>query len=115
MGLEITVTSAGTVTVFAAKGFIDGKTAPDFQNRILQVMQEANTILIDLAQVDFMSSAGLRAMLVTHQQTQQKQNQDKTVALAALPDAIRDNMEATGFLPFFQVFDTVEAGLKELG
>ncbi len=115
MDLEMTVTPAGKVTVFVASGFIDGKTAPDFQSRVLEVIQEANIILIDLAQVDFMSSAGLRAMLVTHQQTQQKQNQGKTVALAALPDAIRDNMEATGFLSFFQVFDTVEIGLQELG
>jgi anti-sigma B factor antagonist len=101
------------VTVVQASGFIDGKTAPDFQGKILEVMQEVNTILIDLAQVGFMSSAGLRAMLVTHQQAQQAEA--KVVALAGLSESIRDNMEATGFLPFFQVFDSIETALKELG
>ena len=115
MDLEITVSSEceGRVTVVQACGFIDGKTAPDFQNKIIDVMQEVNTILIDMAQVGFMSSAGLRAMLVTHQQAQQAAA--KVVALAGLSENIRDNMEATGFLPFFQVFDTIEIGLKELG
>ena len=115
MDLEITVRSEseGRVTVVQANGFIDGKTAPDFQSKILEVMQEVNTILIDLAQVGFMSSAGLRAMLVTHQQAQQAAA--KVVALAGLSESIRDNMEAPGFLPFFQVFDTLEIGLKELG
>lgn len=115
MDLDIIIRSEseGRVTVVQASGFIDGKTAPDFQGKILEVMQEVNTILIDLAQVGFMSSAGLRAMLVTHQQAQQAEA--KVVALAGLPESIRDNMEATGFLPFFQVFDSIEIALKELG
>ena len=115
MDLEIMIRSEaeGRVTVVQASGFIDGKTAPDFQGKILEVMQEVNTILIDLAQVGFMSSAGLRAMLVTHQQAQQ--TEAKVVALAGLSESIRDNMEATGFLPFFQVFDSIEIALKELG
>ncbi len=113
MDMEITVKPVDTVTLVTACGFIDGKTAPDFQTKMLQVLCEANKVLLDLSQVAFMSSAGLRAMLVTYQQTQQEQS--KTVALAALPDGIRDNMEATGFLPFFKVFETVEAGLQGLG
>ena len=80
---------------------------------MLEVMKEADRILLDLAQVSFMSSAGLRAMLITHQQTQQ--DAGKTVALAQLPESIRDNMEATGFLSFFQVFDTIETALEVLG
>ncbi len=110
MDMEITVKPVDTVTLVIACGFIDGKTAPDFQTKMLQVLCEADKVLLDLSQVAFMSSAGLRAMLITHQQ----QGQSKTVALAALPDSIRDNMEATGFLPLFQVFDTVEAGLQGL-
>ncbi|MCW5205396.1 anti-sigma factor antagonist [Desulfobulbus sp. F5] len=113
MDMEITVKQADKVTLVITCGFIDGKTAPAFQTKMLEVLCEADIVLLDLSQVSFMSSAGLRAMLVTHQQTQQ--GQSKTVALAALPDGIRDNMEATGFLPFFQVFDTVEAGFQGLG
>jgi anti-sigma B factor antagonist len=113
MDMEITVKQADKVTLVITCGFIDGKTAPAFQTKMLEVLCEADIVLLDLSQVSFMSSAGLRAMLVTHQQTQQGQK-NKTVALAALPDGIRNNMEATGFLPFFQVFETVEAGLQGL-
>ena len=58
MDLEITVSSEceGRVTVVQACGFIDGKTAPDFQDKIIEVMQEVNTVLIDLAQVGFVGA-----------------------------------------------------------
>jgi anti-sigma B factor antagonist len=113
MDMEITVKQANKVTLVITCGFIDGKTAPAFQTKMLEVLCEADIVLLDLSQVSYMSSAGLRAMLITHKQTQQ--GPSKTVALAALPDGIRDNMEVTGFLPFFQVFETVEDGLQRLG
>ncbi len=112
MDLDIRVVLVDSVSIVTASGFIDGKTAPTFQTRMLQVLHDADRVLIDLAQVSFMSSAGLRAMLITHQQTQQ--DASKIVVLAQLPESIRDNMEATGFLPFFQVFDTVKAAFEEL-
>ncbi len=109
MDMEITTRSVDNVTVIEVKGFIDGKTAPDFQKKVLQVMEEADKVLIDLGQVDFLSSAGLRAMLVTHRATQEK---NAVVALAGLSEDIKDNMEATGFLSFFEVFDTIDAALE---
>ena len=111
MDMEITTRSVDNVTVIEVKGFIDGKTAPDFQEKVLQVMEEADTVLIDFRQVGFLSSAGLRAMLVTHRATQEK---SAVVALSGLSEDIEDNMEATGFLSFFQVFETVESGLEGL-
>ncbi len=111
MDMDIATRSVENVTVIEVKGFIDGKTAPDFQEKVLQVMEVADTVLVDLRQVDFLSSAGLRAMLVTHRATQEK---SVVVALSGLTEDIKDNMEATGFLSFFKVFDTIEAGLKEL-
>lgn len=111
MDMEIAVKLVDNVTVVEVSGFIDGKTSPDFQEKVLQLMQETKILLLDLSQVSFMSSAGLRAMLVTHRETQQSNTQ---VVLADLPEDIRDNMEATGFLSFFKVFDTVGSALKEL-
>jgi anti-sigma B factor antagonist len=111
MDMEIATRTADKITVVEVSGFIDGKTAPDFQEKVLQVMQETDTVLIDLGQVSFMSSAGLRAMLVTYRATQESKT---IVALAGLPEEIKDNMEATGFITFFKIFETIEAGLKEL-
>jgi anti-sigma B factor antagonist len=109
MDMEITVKQTDKVTLVTACGFIDGKTAPAFQTKMQEVMGQADKVLLDLSQVSFMSSAGLRVMVIT-----QQQGKNKTVALAALPDNIRDNMDVTGVLHYFQVFDTVEAGLQGL-
>ena len=108
--MDIAIKSVYQVSVVEVSGSIDGKTAPNFQQEILQVIEEVDTILIDLDKVTFMSSAGLRVMLVTHRAAQG----GKIVALTGLPEEIEDNMEATGFLAFFKVFDTLEAGLEAL-
>jgi anti-sigma B factor antagonist len=36
------------------------------------------------------------------------------VVLTRLPDDLRDTMEMTGFLDFFQYFDSVDGGLAAL-
>ena len=111
MDMEIAARIVEKVAVLEVSGFIDGKTAPVFQDRVLQTMDEVDTVLMDLSLVDFMSSAGLRAMLITYRQSQQTGN---VVALAGMSDEIRDNMEATGFIDFFTIFDTVAAALEKL-
>jgi anti-sigma B factor antagonist len=111
MDMDIVSRLVDNISVVEVKGFIDGKTAPAFQEKVLQTIEEAKTLLIDLREVDFLSSAGLRALLVTHRTTQEK---SVAVALSGLSEMIRDNMEATGFLTFFRVFDSLESGLEEL-
>jgi anti-sigma B factor antagonist len=61
--------------------------------------------------VEYMSSAGLRMMLSMHRQASTNKGQ---LVLVGLSEDIKDTMSATGFLGFFTVQDTVEAGLAAL-
>ncbi len=49
-------------------GDIDGSTAPVLQDQILAVAQPGCRLLLDMTQVSYMSSAGLRVMLLLHRQ-----------------------------------------------
>ena len=66
---------------------------------------------IDLGAVTYMSSAGLRMLLLLYRQAA---TQNGRVALAGLTESIRDTMEITGFLKFFTVAGSVEEALTTL-
>ena len=110
--MEITDRREGPVLVLAVAGDIDGKTAPAFQEQVLARIAPGERILLDLAQVGFMSSAGLRVMLLTYREAGAKQAR---VVLAGLSDGVRSSMSATGFIKFFAVTATVAEALAALG
>lgn len=92
-------------------GDVDGSTAPALQEQILASAQPGCRLLVDMSRVSFMSSAGLRVMLILHRTISSNKGQ---VVLVGLSDDIRDTMSATGFLKFFTTADTLEAGLQAL-
>ena len=109
--MDITIENIDHVVVLGISGDIDGKTAPQVQEQILTQMQPGSKILLDMRNVGFMSSAGLRVLLTTYRRAVQEQSE---VLLVGIREEIKDTMSATGFLGFFPLNDTVEEGLKAL-
>ena len=109
--MEVQISSFEDVTVLEASGDVDGSTAPVLQEKVLQVTQPGCRLLMDMSKIDFMSSAGLRVMLLVHRQISGGNGQ---VVLVGLSQSIRDTMNATGFLKFFTTADTLDAGLQAL-
>jgi anti-sigma B factor antagonist len=109
--MDITIENFDQVKVLGISGDIDGKTAPQVQEQILTHMQPGSKILLDMSEVSFMSSAGLRVLLTTYRRATQEQSK---VLLVGLREEIEDTMSATGFLNFFVISDSVEEGLKAL-
>ncbi len=54
------------------EGQVDTVTAPELQQKILTSFQKSNEVVLDLAQVGYMSSAGLRALLLGQKTAQSK-------------------------------------------
>ena len=48
----------------AVEGQVDTVTAPDLQRQLLTAFQKSKNIVLDLTNVGYMSSAGLRALLL---------------------------------------------------
>jgi anti-sigma B factor antagonist len=109
--MEINIKTVDQVTVVEISGDIDGKTAPEAQVQILPLLQPGCKVMVDMSGVEYMSSAGLRIMLSMHRQTASNKGQ---LMLVGLSEEIQDTMSATGFLNFFTVHDTLEAGLAAL-
>lgn len=110
--MEVTHHTVEDVIVVTLSGEIDGKTAPAVQQQIVPLIPEDGKIMLDMSAVGYMSSAGLRMLLLLYRHAQ---GQDSKIALVGLDETIRDTMDATGFLDFFVVADSIEAGAEVLG
>lgn len=109
--MEIVSRTVGDALVVEMRGELDGKTAPAAQQEIVPLVPSDGRVVLDMSGVGFMSSAGLRMMLLLYRHALSKQSR---IALVGLAEEIRDTMDATGFLAFFVVSDTVESGLDLL-
>ncbi|WP_129671908.1 STAS domain-containing protein [Candidatus Chloroploca sp. Khr17] len=110
--MEITITTRNQLTLATLVGELDGKTAPTAQEHIVPLCQAGSRVLLDMSQVTYMSSAGLRLMLLLYRQAT---STGTTLVLAGLAEDLQDTMSATGFLTYFTVYDTVEAAEAALG
>lgn len=100
------------ITMLSVTGAIDGSSAPHLRQAIQEACVDNPTLLLDMHDVHFMSSAGLRVMLLLHRQLQAL---DGRVVLVGLREPIYDAMEATGFLKYFETAPDLETGAKVLG
>ena len=61
-------------SVLSVQGQIDSKTVPQFQEALDKFFSADNYFAIDLTNVSFMSSAGLRSLLVIHNKVSSRGN-----------------------------------------
>ncbi len=64
--MEIATQEYDRVAVMSVTGRVDSATAPELENKLRQLVDsDKNQIVLDLKDVEYMSSAGLRAMVST--------------------------------------------------
>lgn len=110
--MEVIITQQDGVNVVTLVGELDGQSAPVAQEQILPLAAPDTGLIMDLSQLAYMSSAGLRMMVLLYRQFT---SQNCKIVLVGLSDSIQDTMSATGFLNFFVLSDSYESGLKVLG
>lgn len=62
--MQITETREGEVIQLTVEGRVDTTTAPDLQKKILDAYQKCKHVVLDFQSVEYISSAGLRALLL---------------------------------------------------
>jgi anti-sigma B factor antagonist len=102
--MEIATQQLKHCELIAVKGRVDSSTAPEF-SKALEKANEAGyfKIVVDMSQLEYMSSAGFRALLAS-QRNCKRYNRGELV-LVAVPDRIREALELAGFTELFKTFD----------
>jgi anti-sigma B factor antagonist len=102
--MDIRIRESCTVTVVEIAGQIDAATAPTAQSKILEAVKPNGKMALDMKEVSYMSSAGLRILLMTHRNVNGKGGQ---MVLARMSDELKDTLSNIGFLDLFQYQDTL--------
>ena len=76
------------------EGNVDTVTAPDLQKNVLTAFQKSKHVVLDIAKVAYMSSAGLRALLIGQKTATSKGG---SMNLLNVPDAVMQVLKMSGF------------------
>jgi anti-anti-sigma factor len=98
--------TVGDVVVVTPVGRIDSATAKTLEQTLLDALGAGSgRLVIDFAGVDYISSAGLRVILLAGKKARAGGGE---LVLAALKPTIKDVFEISGFLRLFEVKETRE-------
>jgi anti-sigma B factor antagonist len=108
--MEITSQEINHVELITVKGRVDSVEAA----RLAKALESASRrgkhkIVVDMREVEYMSSAGFRAL--GDAQRNSRRHQRGEVVLAQVPDTIREALEIVGFTEYFHIEDSVPAAL----
>ena len=99
------------VFTIAVEGKIDGATAPELESRLLEWLDQGETrIILDLQGVYYISSAGLRVVLMGAKRLQNKGR----LVLAGLRSEVREIFEMAGFDTILEMYDEATAAREAL-
>ena len=97
------------VVVMATVGSIDATTTSDFENAGLELVRAGtNPLVLDFSGVQYISSAGLRSVLMLGKTLQDKGG---ALRLANLGGMVAQVFELSGFSTLFPTFDSVASAI----
>jgi anti-anti-sigma factor len=110
--MEISQKEENGIVFLAFKGRLDGTAATEAEQTVKSVLEgETNRLLFDFAQLEYLSSAGLRVVLGAAKEIKRK---DGKFVLCALNAYVKEVFEVSGFGAIIPITDSVEAGIKEI-
>lgn len=112
--MEVTHRRLNRVDVLTVTGRVDAATAPRLKQHIDNLFGEGRyRIVLDLAELDYISSPGLRVLIEARKRAREWKITDLEggdIRIANLPPKIKEVFDLTGFTSLFELFgDTVEA------
>lgn len=110
--MEITTKSDHNITIVGISGNLDGNTAPMAQEKIIPLLTAGCRLVLDMEKCNYISSAGLRLLLVIAKQLDKVGG---TGTYAALTQETNDVMKMTGFDNMFINYTTVTEAIKSFG
>ena len=90
--MEIETRSEGSKLTIGVSGRVDTVTAPELESSLK--FGDATCVVLDLAQVPYMSSAGLRLLLIAHKTMLGKGGE---FLVANAQPAVKEVLDITGF------------------
>lgn len=105
MDIEIEVIDG--IAVARLAGELNSSTVESTQERLLELVCPDCKILLDMSGVTYISSVGLRTLLLLYRYTSREGGR---ILLCGLTEMVYDTMFITGFLEFFETYEACSEG-----
>ncbi len=86
--------------ILLIEGRVDTMTSPQLQEKILLSFQKMKHVVLDFRAVDYISSAGLRSLLMGHKTAFSKKG---SMVLVNVPNAVMEVFDMTGFRTMLEI------------
>jgi anti-anti-sigma factor len=109
--MEIATRKEGEAMVVSVTGRIDAVTAPEFEKGLSALIAGGDIVLLlNLNNLEYISSAGLRSILSTAKQLKAKEGK---LLFSGLKGPVKDVFKISGFGSIFKMFETEEEALRQ--
>ncbi len=110
--MQITTSIENDVHVIRVEGSMDAITVNEFDAEWKKVLEEgAKKIVVEMSGLEYISSAGLRGILMLAKTTKMK---GVRLAFAGMRDMVSDMFRLSGFLTILSVHPDVQAAVASL-
>lgn len=111
--MEITQFKHGQVVILSLTGRLDASTSKLLEETLLDLVNHQNErlLVMDFQHLDYISSAGLRVLLMTAKILKPENGK---IVLAALKEHLKEIFDITGFQGIFPIFNDKEEARNSL-
>ncbi len=110
--MDFIVKKEQDLTVVSITGRMDAVTAPEAENKLMELIGSGEKkVIVDFQKLEYISSAGLRCILASVKKLKAK-NGD--MVFTGLQGHVMEVFKISGFYSLFRIFDTVDTALNEL-
>jgi stage II sporulation protein AA (anti-sigma F factor antagonist) len=110
--MDIQTKKEANTIIVTVSGKLDAVTTPEYDNVLNELINSGeSTFVVDFDALDYISSAGLRGLLVMAKQLKGKGGQ---VRFANVKGTVKEVFEISGFGSIFNIDDSVVTALAKL-
>ncbi len=107
--MDIIGTALDNCDLVVVKGRIDSYTAPELSEALTGITEhDRYNIILDLSEVNYVSSAGLRVLIDIQKICKKNQGE---VLLVNIPQRVYETLELAGFAPLFKFYKNVDSAV----
>ena len=104
--MVIKIISEGNIAVVSIEGSLDTNTSKEADDQLTKLVDEGSVkLLIDLTNLDYISSSGLRILWATSKKLKPLKGE---MRICGLNETVNEVFEISGFTMIFNVLKTIE-------
>ena len=110
--MDIIEDKRGAIVLLGLVGRLDSSTSPHMEEKVVGLLTGgAKQLVVDFARLDYVSSAGLRVLLMAAKKLRASGG---VIALCALKPHIQEVFDIAGFTAMFPIHESVDLALRSL-